>query len=62
MSHDKILRLFLRPEMGQVSPHLGEVSILNDTENFENNKRKTLEKIQETAPRNCRDFCPDTIK
>ena len=34
---------FLRPEIGQFSPHFGATSLLDDTENLE--KRKNPEKI-----------------
>ena len=35
---DKILRFFPRPEIGQFSPHIGAISLLNYTENLEEKK------------------------
>ena len=51
-----ILRLFLRPEIGQFSPHFGAISLMNYTENLEKKENNPLEKKKpmETAPRNCR--------
>ena len=40
---DRILCFFLRPEIGQISPHLGAISLQNYTENLEK-EEKSLEK------------------
>ena len=43
---DRILRLFLRPEIGQFSPHFGAISLLNCTQDLEKKEKNPLEKIQ----------------
>ena len=56
-----ILRLFLRPENGQFSPHFGAISLLNCKENLEKKEKNPLEKIQKIQWRNfpeIADFCP----
>ena len=54
--------LFLHPEIGQFSPHLGAISLLNYTENLERKRKKhPLEKIQKIQRRrrpDIADFCP----
>ena len=51
---DRILRLFLRPEIGQLSPHFGAIS-LQKKENLEKRKkihwRKFKESSGETSPK-----------
>ena len=42
---DRILRIFLRPEVGQFSPHLGAISLLNCTMNLEKREKDPLETI-----------------
>ena len=54
---DKILRLFLCPEIGQFSPHFGAISLLTYTVNLEKKDKMHRRKFKnpvETAPRNCR--------
>ena len=52
--HDRILRCFIHPEIGQFSPHLGAISLLNCTYNLEKREKNPLEKFQinpvEAAP------------
>ena len=58
---DRILRPFLRPEIGQFSPHFGMISLPNYTENLEKNEKHPLEKIQKIQWRRrpeIADFCP----
>ena len=38
---DRILRLFLRPDIGQSSPHFGAIFLLNYTKNLEKEKKKS---------------------
>ena len=55
--HDRILRIFLRPEIGPFSPHHGAIPLLNYTKNLEKKEKSTGENSKnpvETAPRNCR--------
>ena len=60
---DRILRFFLRPDIGQFSPHVGAISLLKYTVNLEK-REKTLEKIQKFKKIQWRqrpeiaDFCP----
>ena len=58
---DRILRFFLRPEIGQFSPHFGAISLLNYTENLETrgkNPREKIQKIQWRRRPEIADFCP----
>ena len=47
-----ILRFFLRPEIGQFSPHFEVISLLNYTENLEKKEKNPLEKTQKIQWRN----------
>ena len=49
---DRILRFFLRPEIGQFAPHFGAISLLNYTVSLEKREKHPLEKIQKMQ--NCR--------
>ena len=56
---DRILRNFLRPEIGQFSPHFGAMSLLKYTVNLEKRGKIHWRKFKkenpvQTAPRNCR--------
>ena len=54
---DRILRFFLRPEIGQYSPYFGAISLRNYTVNPEKKGKihwRNSKKSVETAPRNCR--------
>ena len=56
---DRILRFFLRPEIGQLSSHTQThtISLLTCTENLENRRKihwRIFTNPVETAPRNCR--------
>ena len=58
---DRILLFFLRPEIGQFSPHFSAISLLHCTVNPETLKKYPLEKIQEIQWRRrpeIADFCP----
>ena len=58
---DRILRFFLRPEIGQFSPHFGAISLLNCTVNLEKRGENPLEKIKKNQWRRrpeLADFCP----
>ena len=58
---DRILRIFLCSGIGQFSPHVGAISLLNCTENLEKQDKNPLEKIQKIQWRNfpeIADFCP----
>ena len=52
---DRILRLFLRLEIGQFSPYFGAISLLDCTENLEKKDKIRLEKFKkssgETSPK-----------
>ena len=54
---DRILRMLLRPDIGQFSPHFGAISSRNCTEKLHKGKKSTGENLKdpmETAPQNCR--------
>ena len=54
---DRILRFFLRPEIGQFFPRFGAISLLHNTEKLEEKEKSTGENSKnpvETALRNCR--------
>ena len=56
---DRIPRFFLHPEIGQFSPHLGPISLLNCTENLE--RKAQWRKLKKSKRRNVpeiADFCP----
>ena len=46
---DRILRFFLRPEIGQFSPHFGAISSLNHTNNLEKKEKNPLEKFKKSS-------------
>ena len=50
---DKILRMFLGPEIGQFSAHFGALSIPHCTENLEKSTGENLKNPVETASQNC---------
>ena len=56
---DRILRFFLRPEIGQLSPHFGVISLLHYTENLEKMEQNPLGKKKKWRWRpEMADFCP----
>ena len=69
---DRILRFFLRPEIGQFFPHFGAISLLNYTVNLEKRENNPLENAKKSsgdgAPKSqisvpCRGWtCPDVSR
>ena len=46
---DRILRSFLRPVVGQFSPHFGAISLLSYTENLQRNEKIHGRKFQNSS-------------
>ena len=58
---DRVLRDFLRTEIGQFPPHFGVISLLTYTGDLENNKEKSTGEDRkknpvDKNPQNCRFF------